>query len=39
MWIILVGVIIGLGYEAYRQHRELADFINSNEKKHNLPLD
>jgi hypothetical protein len=39
MWIILLGIIIGLGVEAYRQHKELADFISSNEKNSKLPLE
>ena len=37
MWILLIGFVIGLGIEAYRQHKELADFIHNNEKNRNLP--
>ncbi len=33
MWIILVGIFAGLVYEAFRQHRELNDFVNKHSKE------
>ncbi len=39
MWIILIGIVIALGIEAYRQHKELAEFISSNEKNTKLPVE
>ena len=33
MWIILIGLLGGLLFEAYRQDKELNDFINLHSKE------
>ncbi len=39
MWIILIGVFAGLVYEAFRQHRELNDFVDKHNKEQNPGLE
>ena len=39
MWIILIGVFTGLVYEAFRQHRELNEFVDKHKKEQQAGLE
>ena len=33
MWIILIGLLLGLAFEAYRQDKELTKYVNMHSKE------